>query len=277
MPDPMWRRIAEDLRLKIKSGQLGSNGKPLPSELELRETYDAPRNTVRDAVKWLVTRGLVVTRPGQGTFVQKDVDPFVTSLSAELDATLGGHSGGYLAEVAARSRAINVSSSSVEVQSAQGPVASELQLGADTTVVSRHQKRDIDGKPWSVQTTFYPMYLVEMGARSLNEASDRPEGTVWCVEARLGIKAAAPTGARTVSLPSRDGSKQPDGARFAVIEIVATGHDSSGQPFRSTITTYPADKNRFKMVVGEVPPPAGIKFCATGRRLAPLAIMHSLT
>jgi DNA-binding GntR family transcriptional regulator len=68
MPDPMYRQIAEDLRQKIESGELG-HGDQLPTELELRERYEASRNTVRDAVKWLTTRGLVETRPGQGTFV----------------------------------------------------------------------------------------------------------------------------------------------------------------------------------------------------------------
>jgi DNA-binding GntR family transcriptional regulator len=65
---PIYRQIADDLRQKIESGELG-HGDQLPTELELRESYDASRNTVRDAVKWLITRGLIETRPGQGTFV----------------------------------------------------------------------------------------------------------------------------------------------------------------------------------------------------------------
>jgi DNA-binding GntR family transcriptional regulator len=54
MANPMYRQIAEDLR-----------------------EHDASRNTVRDAVKWLTSLGLVETRPGQGTFVVDDIDPFV--------------------------------------------------------------------------------------------------------------------------------------------------------------------------------------------------------
>ena len=44
MPDPMYRRIAEDLRDKIESGAL-PRGSQLPTEIELRERYDASRNT----------------------------------------------------------------------------------------------------------------------------------------------------------------------------------------------------------------------------------------
>ena len=74
MADPMYRQIAEDLRRQIEAGELAP-GAQLRTELELREKYNASRNTVRDAIKWLITRGLVETRPGQGTFVVQKIDP----------------------------------------------------------------------------------------------------------------------------------------------------------------------------------------------------------
>ena len=67
MAEPMYRKIAQDLREQIESGLIAP-GEQLPTELVLRDRYGASRNTVRDAVKWLMTRGLVETRPGQGTF-----------------------------------------------------------------------------------------------------------------------------------------------------------------------------------------------------------------
>jgi GntR family transcriptional regulator len=62
MANPMYRQIAEDLRGRIESGELAP-GRQLPTELELRESYSASRNTVRDAIKWLTSLGLVTTRP----------------------------------------------------------------------------------------------------------------------------------------------------------------------------------------------------------------------
>ena len=90
MPDPMYKRVAEDLRGKIESAQIAPGSK-LPTELELMEStakssatpqegLQISRNTVRDAIKLLVTRGLVVTRPGKGTFVVRKIDPFVSTL-----------------------------------------------------------------------------------------------------------------------------------------------------------------------------------------------------
>src|SRR6516225_6140544 len=89
MPEPMYRLIAEDVRQKIESGQL-AGGSRLPTELEFREQYDASRNTVRDAIKWLTTRGLVETRPGQGTFVVRKIEPYVTLLNTDPTTGPGG-------------------------------------------------------------------------------------------------------------------------------------------------------------------------------------------
>src|SRR5258708_22373049 len=88
MADPIYRQIADDLRQKIESGELG-HGDQLPTELELKDQYQASRNIIRDAVKWLITRGLVETRPGQGTFVVAKIDPYVTILTGEADASAG--------------------------------------------------------------------------------------------------------------------------------------------------------------------------------------------
>ncbi len=121
MAEPMYRRIADDLRQQIESGQLAP-GSQLPTEVELREEYDASRNTIRDAIKWLITRGLVETRPGQGTFVVEKIDPFVTTLSGSPDTGLGGgDSAWYASEVTARRRTPRTTVPRVEIQS--GPLA----------------------------------------------------------------------------------------------------------------------------------------------------------
>src|SRR5580698_6575182 len=117
MVDPMYRRIAEDLRRQIESGELPS-GAQLPTELELREQYEASRNTIRDAIKWLTALGLVETRPGQGTFVVEKIDPFVTTLTRkEGEVAEGGQSTSYLSEVG-HSRKPSSSDVRVEIQEA---------------------------------------------------------------------------------------------------------------------------------------------------------------
>jgi len=255
MPETMYRRIADDLRKKIKSGALAP-GSQLPTELELREQYEASRNTVRDAVKWLINLGLVETRPGQGTFVVEKINPFITNLSAELESGFGGESTAYASGVTARNRIPVTTTPRVEIQQAAGVIASELGLGERSSVVSRHQQRLIDGTAFSLQTSFYPMRLVEKGAVRLIQAEDIGEGAVRYLEDKLGIKQAGWRDRITVRPPDQNEAaffKLPEDGRVAVFEILETGFDEDGQPIRLTVSIYPTDRNQFAVYVGEVP------------------------
>jgi len=261
--EPRWRQIAEDLREQIESGQLGRDNAPLPSELELREKYDASRNTIRDAIKWLTTRGLVVTKPGHGTFVTQRIDPLVTPLSIDVGAGLGGEVAAYESDTQAYRRSVEAvgrearsSIPRVEIQQALGVVANELRLDEGTTVVCRHQLRWIGGIPWSMQTSFYPMKFFQMGATKIIEAVDIAPGVVPYLEEVTGIKQAGWRERFTVRAPDRNETEffsLPDDGRIAVIETIRTGYDTEETPYRVTITTYPADRNQFIITVGKVP------------------------
>jgi len=256
MAEPRYRQIADDLRQKIKSGTLGP-GAQLPTELELREQYDASRNTVRDAVKWLIGRSLVETRPGRGTYVVEKIDPFVTTL--DLVSGFGGEADTtvYASEVRAGSRVATVSAPRIEIHQATGVVARELQLAEGSTVVSRHQQRYIDDTPWSLQTTFYSMSFVERGAVDLIKAEDMLDGVVSYLEDALGVKQAGWRDKITVRTPDAVEAaffRLPDDGRIAVFENHRTSFDETGKPLRLTVTAYPADRNQFVVTSGDVPP-----------------------
>jgi GntR family transcriptional regulator len=266
MPEPMYRQIADDLQQKIESGKLG-HGSQLPTEIELREDYGASRNTVRDAVKWLVARGLVETRQGHGTFVVGRTEPFVTMLLTDMTAVTGGGKAGlgadsavYTASVRAVGRKAEDSVPRVEIQQATGAVATELQLDGNMTVVSRHQQRRIDGTPYSLQTTFYPMEFVERGAIRLIRAENILPGAVAYLEEALQVRQVGWRDRITVRPPDAnetDFFRLPDSGRIAVFETFRTGYEASGKPLRLTVTTYPADRNQFVMNVGQVPAISG--------------------
>lgn len=251
MPDPMYRRIAEDLREKIESGELEA-GSQLPTELELRERYDASRNTVRDAVKWLMTRGLVETRPGQGTFVVEKIDPFLTEVTPEYG--FGGVEA-YLPRYT-MDRVLTVTVPRVEIQKAGDIAVPELHLGEEAMVVSRFQQRSIDGTPWSLQTTFYPMRLVEQGAIRLIQAANIDEGSVRYLATTLGIEEVGKQDVMTVRAPDATEAaifRLPEDGRVNVFETRRTGYADDGEPIRLTVTTSPADRNQFVLNVGKVP------------------------
>jgi GntR family transcriptional regulator len=254
MADPMYRQIADDLRGQIERGDL-EPGQQLQTELELRDRYEASRNTVRDAIKWLTSLGLVETRPGQGTFVVKKEDPFVTTLTRRPgEVAEGGQSASLLSKVG---DTLTPSSSAirVEIQPAPEHVATRLAVAADTEVISRHEQRHIGRKPYSLQTSFYPVEFAEQGAPRL--MSSKPiESAVAYLRETLGIKQVGYRDWITVRAPNAteaDFFKVPTDGRIAMYEIFRVAFDGNGKPMRLTVTVLPADRNQFIVNVGDVP------------------------
>jgi GntR family transcriptional regulator len=286
--DPLYRQIAEDLRQQIASGRLAPRSQ-LPPEEKLKERFAASRNTIRDAVKFLISLGLVETRPGQGTFVVDPPDPLVTTLTADRVTGLGGGEGvAYLSEVKER----NPWSSEPRVESQQAPaeIAARLGVPKGTAVISRHQERFIsrqeqpvtgptrndahqtDGAspsaakatsqltdglaPWSLQTSYYPRSLAMKGADRLFDAEDITEGTVKYLKETLGMEQTGYRDWITVRVPNPSEVsffRLPSDGRIPVFEIFRTAFDQTGKPMRVTVTIFPADRNQFIIDVGDVP------------------------
>jgi GntR family transcriptional regulator len=135
-------------------------------------------------------------------------------------------------------------------------IQSELRVAADSTVVSRRQERFIDGTPWSLQTCFYPISLVERGAMRLIHAMNIEEGTVAYLRQSLGIRLGGYRDKITVRPPDSREARffdLPDDGRVAVFEIFRTVFDEGGEPFLLTVSVYPADRNQFIRNVGKIP------------------------
>lgn len=258
MANPMYRQIAEDLRAQIESGEV-SPGQQLMTEIELRERYDASRNTVRDAIKWLIALGLVETRPGQGTFVVEARDPFVTTLTGDASTGVGGDEGAiYRSEVSARNRKPDTSPVQVEIQRATGEIAERLRIPDLAEVISRHERRFIDGTPWSMQTSFYPSSFAERGANLLRSAGNIEQGTVQYLADTLGLKQVGYQdwiSSRVPNATEVDFFKLPPDGRVQMYEVFRTAFDGNGAPMRLTVTVFPTDRNQFIVNVGEVPDP----------------------
>jgi GntR family transcriptional regulator len=253
---PMYQQIAEDLQNQIESGAL-TPGSQLPTEIELRERYEASRNTVRDAIKRLTSLGLIETRPGQGTFVTAKVDPFVTVLTVDPKVGVGvGEGATYLSEVSAEHREASMTTPRVEVQTAPEVIAKRLRVPANTQLVSRHQQRFVDRTPWSLQTSFYPMEFISSGAPRLLMAEGIPEGVVRYLADAIGL---TQMGYRDWITARRPDTNEQSFFRIShdstVFEIFRTGFDQNEKPMRVTVTVFPADRNQFIVNVGNLPDP----------------------
>jgi GntR family transcriptional regulator len=271
----MYRQIAEDLRGRIESGAI-ARGAKLPTESELRVSYGAARNTIRDAIKLLASRGLVVTRPGLGTFVVRHVKPFVTTLAtavppgAREPTREGGPEGdcaGSLADdeddesfvgMRKQGRIPFASGPQVGVQSAPEGVAARLCLPPGAQVVSRRRQWFIDGSPWSLRTSYYPFEFVA-SATDLVRAEGLPGGAASYLEQRLGlvqvgyqesILACPPTSDEAIFL------ELPDDGRSCVVTVARTCFRQAEPgltPFRVTIAVLPADRIVLVINSGAVP------------------------
>lgn len=248
---PMYRHIAEDLRAKIADGTLAPNAK-LPTEGELSEQYQASRNTVREAIRRLTDEGLLESRPGQGTFVSRKVDPFVTVLTADPKTGFGGgETVAYRSEVQKKHREPTASVPKVEVVTVSSEVAPLLGISLGSQVVSRSQERFIDGIPWSKQTTFYLMDFITKGATDLLMAKDIEGGAVQYLADKLGVKQ---TGYRDW-ITGRLATDEEQaffgiGHNAAVFIDSRVAFDQTETPMRLTVTILPVDRNQLVFNVG---------------------------
>jgi len=264
---PMYQQIAEDLRRRIALGAASEPdnddpaafkpGSQLPTELELCDSYSASRNTIRDAVKRLISQGLIETRPGQGTFVTRTIDPFVTILSPNPETGVGG--GGeegatYLSVVYEQHRKARAIAPKVEVMACPREIALRLRVNPGDQVISRHQVRYIDEIPWSLQTSFYPLDFITKGATRLLMAENIDEGTVQYLSETLGFEQVGYRDWVTARNPDSNEQTFFELTHDAtVFELFRTAFDQTGTPTRVTVTVYPVDRNQLIYNFGKVP------------------------
>jgi GntR family transcriptional regulator len=256
-PRYQYQAIADKLRHQIESGELPRDSR-LPTEAELQEKFGASRNTVREALKLLVAERLLETRGGrEGTWITKAHTPFVTTLSTDPTTGLsgGGEEGAtYPALVLNQGREGGAGTPEVQVLECPRHIAARLLLDEHDSVVRRHQQRFIEGIVWSLQTSYYPMKWVEMGALGLLKPTSIPEGTIEYLANAIGLKQVGYRDLTLARLPN-----EQERALFelthshTVLEVYRTSFAEDGTPIRVTVTVYPSDRNQIVHDVGTVP------------------------
>jgi GntR family transcriptional regulator len=239
-----YARIASDLRRKITSHDIKPGGH-LPSELELRDRYQASRNTVLDAIKMLKEEGLVETRPGQGWFAKIRIVPFVNSIDWEDDTAI--------AEAKARGRTPKVMPPTVNKESAPADIADRLNVPVGTEMIVRRQEWLLDGLPWKLQVVWCPKTRSDEGAHRLLVAEDISEGVGRYLCSTLDL---VPAGATFYFLPRKPSDDEirffgfPDESDIPyVIELIRTATvvaDDAPRPLYAAVGVYAGDRNRFE-------------------------------
>jgi GntR family transcriptional regulator len=250
-----YQQIADELRQRIQAREFPA-GKPMPSEGELQTQYSASRNTVREALKILQSLRLIDIRAGQGTFVTREITPFVTTLSTDPRTGLGG--GGeegatYPDLVRKQGRKARAGAPKVTVLKCPPEIAIQLQITENDPVISRHQERYIDETIWSRQTSFYPMKWVQKGADGLLAPDTIPEGAVKLLES-AGLTQVGYRDLLSARLPDEEEQTLFDLTHNdTVIEVYRTSYTQDETPIRVTVTVFPSDRNKVAYDIGGVP------------------------
>jgi DNA-binding GntR family transcriptional regulator len=236
---PVYQQVADSLRRMIAAGELPP-GAQLPTEKELSEKFDAARATVRQGLAALVNEGLIRSARPRGYFVREHELMYYRPqaewrphpASPEMDrwmeeqTTLGREP----------SQKINV-----EIIQAPERVATRLELGADQLVVARRRIRYLDGEPFNLNDSFYPLELVA-GSEIVNPA-DVARGTNQAL-ADLGYEQVRAIDEIEARMPLPEEASRLDlGAISPVVVHRVTGFTGDDKPVRHTVNVLVGSKH----------------------------------
>lgn len=163
MATPKYQFIADDLRDRLANGSLplerDGTGRlcKLPGEKDLSDEYNASRSTIRLALQELVNQGLLETRHGLGTYLLERQAPRAVPLDQEEEWRAGEHAESALKPAGEPAGSQTTARFQAETVRAPADVASQLGIAEGDQVVLRRSRQHIDGKPWCLVVSYYPM------------------------------------------------------------------------------------------------------------------------
>ncbi|MES5819091.1 GntR family transcriptional regulator [Streptomyces sp. RG80] len=239
-PQPPSRRIAEELRRQIESGELQS-GEKLPSERVLAETYGAARNTAREAVRILAEQGLVTAKHGSGVFVRKPQKLF--RFGSDRYSLKNRETGltPFRLEAKRQGKVARIEVPSIAREKPPADVAERLKVSADEeSVVHRENHYFADDVPVQIVSTY--LRWDEAQGTLLMQPKTGKDGIYGRLEelghvmtrVRDEISARMPTPEESEILELLPG--------VPVLEVLHTSLDQEGIPFEVSRYVHRADQ-----------------------------------
>ncbi|MFD0078903.1 GntR family transcriptional regulator [Streptomyces sp. NPDC127166] len=233
------KSIADDLRAQIKSGALRP-GDVLPTSRELAEHYGVTLKTVGSGIDLLKTEGLVIGEQGGRRRVRAS-RPIVWNLTRfergkRRDSSAGDDWAAAIRD-AGREPEQHVS---VQLEQADAQMSAWLQVPIGSEVVQRVRLRTVDGQPYQLSTSSFPMQIAE-GTPLLDDGDISMPGGIL---AAIGHPQLQVRDEITIRMPSPEETDQlqlPPGTPVA--EHVRIGYGEIG-PVRVMVTIAPGDRHR---------------------------------
>jgi GntR family transcriptional regulator len=239
---PLQVRIADDIRMKIESGELPP-GERLPTYDKLAESFLCSLAVVRKAVDLLKQQGLVVTIQGKGTYVRErprtrrhGIDRYSRSRWSQGKALL-------IAEAESQGLTANQILRDLAEVPAPEVVAKRLGVEPGTPVWVRKRTTMIDDRPNQLADSYYEL-SVARGSR-LTEEDTGPGGGFAVLEAqgfrlariREELSVRMPTGPESVAL------RLPAGT--PVLDLIRTTYTDQGRPVEILVAVIAGDMAEF--------------------------------
>jgi DNA-binding GntR family transcriptional regulator len=232
-------QIADELRQQIGDGTL-KPGEKLPTEAELADRHGVHRNTVREAMSILVNEGLVISARPKGHFV-RERKPMVFRPQAEFrPRPFTPEMDAFMTEYSAEGREPH-QSIEVAITEPTPDVRKRLRLEAGQLVVARRRVRYLDGEPFNINDSYFPLDIVR------DSLIMRPESITPganAVLAELGHRQMRALDELYVRMPTPEEVRRLDlGPGTPVAYHISTGHTQEGTPVRVAITVLPGDRH----------------------------------
>jgi DNA-binding GntR family transcriptional regulator len=155
-PVPLYFQLAQHFENEIRAGSLVS-GDRLENEVKIAEDLGLSRPTVRAAFGYLVDKGLVLRRRGQGTIVTKGKVSRSVKLTSLFD------------DLAKSGKTPTTKVLHNEVMKASDLVKSALGLGDNQLVIYLERLRYGEGEPIALMHNYLPITLVTMSNEMLEQ------------------------------------------------------------------------------------------------------------
>ncbi len=250
--EPVYLRVLEDLRSKIRSGLL-EPGARVPSRNAIIMNYGVGETAAKHALAVLLTEGLIEARPGSGCYVRKipaaaflehDRPQFPGSpFGVQETAVRPADRSGATAQLVTRRL-------SWEHQTEQGPppvpVARRLEVAAGAHVTITRYLLCSDGAPVQLATSYEPAELTADTPVALPEQGPLAGRGVIERMRSIGIEVDEVTEEVAVRISTRTEASAlavPAGAPVLVIDRV---HHSGARAVEYTEIVVPADRFRLR-------------------------------
>ena len=226
------------------------SGEPLPVESELESQYGVARNTVRLAVDVLVNEGLLIRVQGKGTYLKDhpilDHHAYRAPADNVPGTPLSPSSAVYAEEAERAGRKLSADFQMLIVR-ATADITDRLRIKAGEAVVLRRVLRHMDGEPWSIEESHYPVAL------ATNTALMDPDPVAGGDEVALGQAGHVEVGCvdeLAARMPNPEEAQWfQAGPGVPLLVQLRTGFTEAG-PIRVTETRYCADRNRLVYALG---------------------------